>query len=152
MATGNPVYPTAISQSWTQGHSKAPGQSRLQRFWRVPWRAQFDGVTEFESPLPNPMGLALLVFLPLVILVPGPSTSTRRACLLFCALYLAYWIPTVGMLRYAILPLSLLVVLLTGKAAAFYDVLNGRLLRASVSQARLPAHFCSPSWASPLSK
>jgi hypothetical protein len=133
--TGNPVYPTAISQSWTQGRPKAPGQSRLQRFWRVPWRAQFDGVTEFESPLPNPMGLALLVFLPLAILVPGPSTSARRACLLFCGIYLAYWILTVGMLRYAILPISLLAVLLAAKATAFYDMLNGRLLRATVAGA-----------------
>jgi hypothetical protein len=133
--TGNPVYPTAISQSWSQGRPKAAGQSRLARFWRVPWRAQFDGVTEFESPLPNPMGIALLVFLPLAILVPAASSPARRACLLFCAIYLAYWIPTIGMLRYAILPISLLVVLLAGKATAFYDMLSGRLLRASVAGA-----------------
>ncbi len=131
--TGNPVYPTAISQSWKQGSPKAPGQSRLQRFWRVPWRAQFDGLRAFESPLPNPIGIALLVFLPLAILVRGPRTSVRRACLLFCGAYLAYWMATVGVVRYAVLPISLLVMLLTGKAAAFYDALNGRLLRASVS-------------------
>jgi hypothetical protein len=104
----------------------------LQRFWRIPWRAQFDGTSAFESPLPNPMGLALLVFLPLGILVPSRGTPARRACLLFCAIYLAYWIASIGILRYAVLPVSLLVVLLVGKATKFYDQPAGPLVRASM--------------------
>jgi hypothetical protein len=133
--TGNPVYPAALSQSWKQGVPKAAGQSRLTRFWRVPWRVQFDGMRAFESPLPNPMGFALLVFLPLAILVGGPRTRARRACLLFCGIYVAYWLATIGTLRYAILPISLLVVLLAGKATTFYDGLGSRYLRASVAAA-----------------
>jgi len=133
--TGNPVYPAALRQSWKQGSSKAPGQSRLTRFWRIPWRAQFDGLRTFESPLPNPMGIALLVFLPLAFLAPGASTPARRACLLFCGIYLAYWTATIGILRYAVLPVSLLVVLLAGKATAFYDRLGGRFMRASAAAA-----------------
>ncbi|MGA7411641.1 MAG: hypothetical protein WBW33_14265 [Bryobacteraceae bacterium] len=39
------------------------------------------------------------------------------------------------MLRYAILPISLLVVLLAGKATTFYDALGGRLLRTTVAGA-----------------
>jgi hypothetical protein len=130
--TGNPVYPMTLSKSWTQGRSRVPGQSRLERFWRIPWRAQFDGTSAFESPLPNPMGLALLVFLPLGILVPSRGTPARRACLVFCAIYLAYWIASIGILRYAVLPVSLLVVLLVGKATKFYDRPAGRLVRASM--------------------
>ncbi len=133
--TGNPVYPATLSQSWNQGARKGPGQSRWARFWRVPWRAQFDGVRVFESPLPNPMGFALLVFLPLAVLVGGTRTRATRACLLFCGIYLAYWLATIGIVRYAILPISLLVVLLVGKATTFYDGLGTRVLRASVAAA-----------------
>ncbi len=132
--TGNPVYPASLSQSLDL-HEKGVAKRRVPRFLRIPWYAYFNGWRVFESPLPNPMGLALLVFLPLAILVPRQRTPTRRACWLFCAVYLAYWIPMAGMLRYAILPISLVIVFLAGKATTFYDRLGGRLLRATVAGA-----------------
>ncbi len=133
--TGNPVYPEVLNKSWRQGIPKVAGQSRWGRFWRIPWRVQFEGPRAFESPLPIPMGFALLLFLPMAVLVRGPSLPARRACLFFCFIYLAYWTASVGVLRYAILPISLLVVLLVGKATTFYDRLDGRLVRASVAAA-----------------
>ncbi len=131
--TGNPVYPAALSLSWHPVERKVGEPIRVPRVLLVPWNAHFNGWRVFESPLPNPIGLSLLVFLPLAILVPGPSTPARRACLLFCGVYLVYWLPVAGMVRYAILPISLLVVLLVGKATAFYDRLGERFLRASVA-------------------
>jgi hypothetical protein len=134
--TGNPLYPAMLSQSWSPTKlNKAANHRRWPRIARVLWNSHFDGTRLFESPLPNPVGLAFLVFLPLAILVRGPSAPARRACLLFCLIYLAYWMPVVGMLRYAILPISLLVMLLAGKATSFYDWLDGRLLRATVAVA-----------------
>src|SRR5271165_2974410 len=133
--TGNPVYPASLTKSWTVERRTVPNESRLPKFLRVPWWAHFKGWRYFESPLPSPMGFALLVFLPLAILVPGSSSPARRVCLLFCGIYLAYWMPMVGMLRYAILPISLLAALLTGKTTAFYDRLGGRLLPATVAGA-----------------
>ena len=79
------------------------------------------------------MGVALLVFLPFAILIPGVKVPARRACLVFCAIYLAYWMATISAVRYAILPISLLVVLLVGKALRFYDESGHRFLRASVA-------------------
>ena len=139
--TGNPVYPSKLIQSVKAAGRKQNrfagwGQiRRLTGFWKVPWRAQFGGMSAFESPLPNPMGIALLVFLPLALVTRGPKTPARRACLLFCAIYLGYWMITLGMVRYAILPISLLVVLLVGKAAAFYDEPGNWGVRASIAGA-----------------
>ncbi len=134
--TGNPLYPAALSQSWSRPKGKRPPTPRrLPRFMYIPYWAHFGGWRVFESPLPNPTGLVLLVFLPLAFLVSGPSKPARRACLLFCGIYLVYWLPTAGVLRYAILPISLLVVLLAGKVTAFYDQQGGRLVRGTVAGA-----------------
>ena len=133
--TGNPVYPASLSQSLDL-HEKGVAKRRVPRFLRIPWYAYFNGWRVFESPLPNPMGLALLVFLPLAILVPRQRTPTRRACWLFCAVYLAYWIPMAGMLRYAILPISLVVSFFSlAKPRLFTTGWRGRLLRATVAGA-----------------
>ncbi len=132
--TGSPVFPAKLRQSVAQA-GRPSSRGLLARSLLVPWRAQFGGSRAFESPLPNPMGVVLLVFLPLAFLIPGAKTPARRACLLFCAIYLAYWMVTISMVRYAILPISLLVVLLAGKAKTFYDELDHRALRASIAGA-----------------
>jgi len=133
--TGNPVYPAALKETVRRHPRKPASQERVALLWLIPWRAQFDGWRVFESPLPSPMGVVLLVFLPLSIMIPGAKTAARRACLLFCAVYLTYWVFTIGSVRYAILPISLLVVLLVGKAKAFYDELDHWALRASIAGA-----------------
>lgn len=132
LLTGNPIYPARISRS-VQAGGKGPPENKFVRAGLVAWRAQFKGERTFESPLPNPIGVVFLVFLPLVILVPSAKLPARRACLIFCALYLPYWMVTAGIVRYAILPISLLVVLLMGKAKSFYDELDVPFARASVA-------------------
>jgi hypothetical protein len=131
--TGNPVYPASLHQSVNRRPSRHPGPGRLARFiprFRAPIRNSF----AFESPLPNPTGIALLTFLPFAILLAGPRLPSRRACLIFCGVYLAYWLAMAPMVRYAILPLSLVVVLLVGKASAFFDgPESGRLVRVSIA-------------------
>lgn len=132
--TGNPAFPATAAQSVSVGIA-TPGRSlvdRLLRYAEVVWLVQFHGQAVFESPLPNPTGVALIVFLPMTFLLarsPGPA---RRACLAFSTVYLAYWLVTVAALRYALLPLALLTVLLIGKAIAFYDQTDIRAARASV--------------------
>ena len=78
---GNPVYPAAAAQSVNVGIVN-PGKSvseRLARYAEVVWQVQFQGQTVFESPLPNPAGVALIVFLPMAFLVRRrPSTLTAR--------------------------------------------------------------------------
>jgi len=134
LLTGNPIYPAAITRGLQSG-GKGPAENKFVRAGLVAWRAQFKGQRTFESPLPNPMGVAFLVFLPLVILAPPAKLPARRACLIFCAMYLPYWMVTAGIVRYAILPISLLVVLLIGKAKSFYDEHDTRLARASIGVA-----------------
>ena len=134
LLTGNPIYPATISRGLKAG-GKGPAENKFVRAGLVAWRAQFKGQRIFESPLPNPMGVGFLVFLPLVILVPSAKLPARRACLIFCAMYLPYWMVTAGIVRYAILPISLLVVLLIGKAKSFYDELDNRLARTSIAVA-----------------
>ena len=134
LLTGNPIYPATIGRGLQVG-GRGPAENKLVRVCLVAWRAQFKGERTFESPLPNPMGVVFLVFLPLVILVPSAKLPARRACLIFCAMYLPYWIATAGIVRYAILPISLLVMLLIGKAKSFYDELDNRLARVSIAVA-----------------
>jgi hypothetical protein len=138
LLTGNPVYPERMGQSVESvGKHVNPKLGRIARLWEVPWRAHFDGQRAFQSPLPNPVGLIFLAFLPLSILIPpakAPGLAARRACLLFSVSYLAYWAMIIGEIRYAILPVSLLVLLLAGKAMAFYDQ-AGRAIRLSVAAA-----------------
>lgn len=131
--TGNPVYPASLRQSVNRRPPKHPGPGRLARFlprFRAPIRKSF----AFESPLPNPAGIALLMFLPFAILLRGPRLPSRRACLIFCGVYLAYWLAMAPVVRYAILPLILVVALLVGKAIAFFDrPESGGLARISIA-------------------
>ena len=134
LLTGNPIYPATIRRGVQVG-GRGPAENKFVRVCLVAWRAQFKGGRTFESPLPTPMGVVFLVFLPLAILVPSAKLPARRACLIFCALYLPYWVVTAGIVRYAILPISLLVVLLIGKAKSFYDEHDTRLTRGSIAVA-----------------
>jgi hypothetical protein len=137
--TGNPFYPENAGQSVRPvGRYRNPVFGRFARLWEVPLRAHFDGSHAFQSPLPDPVGLALLVFLPLSILVARDKRpeglTQRRACLFFCAAYLIYWTFIISDVRYAILPISLLVLLLLGKAVTFYEQ-TARAIRFSVAAA-----------------
>ena len=131
--TGNPVYPSALRQTVRDTKPRGPYGGRIGRF--IPrLRAPIRRSPAFESPLPNPAGIALLAFLPFAILLRGPRLPARRACLIFCGVYLAYWLAVVPILRYAMLPLILVTAILAGKAVEFFDwPASGRFTRFSIA-------------------
>ena len=119
--TGNPVHP--IKWHWAvealrPDSMRAPDAMSIP-YYQIPWRIHFDGrldglpAAAFESPLPNPMGLFLVVCLPVWALVwRRPGNPLERACLVFSGLYFLYWGAVWPVLRYAI-PLILVLVVLT---------------------------------------
>jgi hypothetical protein len=112
--TGNPVYPERLSHSVSldiRGRPRTLGQKILYRTSR-PWRLLYNGKPFFESPLEYPMGVVLLMSLPVWLLMRRREGSpVERACLLFVAVALAYWVYHIPALRYALAPLGLLVAL-----------------------------------------
>jgi hypothetical protein len=135
--TGNPVYPERLAHGVSLG---APGQplgtgERIARQVLRPWRLLYNGRRAFESPLEYPMGAALLLSLPAWLLVRRRESSpVERACLLFVAISLAYWIHHIPGLRYAVVPLALLVAL-TASRLRILGALHGRWSQASVTVA-----------------
>ena len=119
--TGNPVYPVkwhSAVEALRPDSMRAP-DARSIPYYQIPWRIHFDGrleglpATAFESPLPNPMGLFLVVCVPVWALVRRRSRNPlERACLVFCGVYFLYWGAVWPVLRYAI-PLILMLVVLT---------------------------------------
>jgi hypothetical protein len=137
LLTGNPVYPAQVRQSVESGIPR-PGRTpleRMARYCEILWQTHFAGQHTMESPLPNPAGIALLAFLPFAVLTARRSNPGRRACLWFSAAYIAYWVVAVGVLRYALLPPSLLILLVVGKARQFRDEAGYRAIRVSVNAA-----------------
>jgi len=136
--TGNPVYPTALERSVERPVPRNPVYRKYGRLARLlpHLGAPIRRALTFESPLPNPAGIAILAFLPFVFPLLLPKTPARRACLIFCAVYLAYWVAMVPMVRYAMLPLTLVAILLIGKAIdLFNNPFSGRLVRISIAGA-----------------
>ena len=117
--TGNPAYPfspgAAVAAKnaadwWSLGHSLSsafPGIS-------ISTAARY-----FESPLDNPMGIALVLFVPLWVLAWRKVNPAEGACLFFCALYLPYWALVQGQPRFAIAPILILQVLTAGRVIEF---------------------------------
>jgi len=123
--TGNPVYPERLGR--VQSPVGKPGQNKLVRFVELPWRLHFEGQRAeltyqgFESPLRSPLGLALITFAPMTLLAPWRRSANRRACIFYVAVYLLYWGAVAGILRYALAPIALLMVLVAGKAKDAFD-------------------------------
>jgi len=84
----------------------------VRRYVEIPWAVHFAGDKgAFESATPNPLGFFLVLFLPLPLLYPlHPRNPQFRACVFFTLTYLAYWSTLLSTLRYAIVPITLLVV------------------------------------------
>ena len=121
LLTGNPLYPETFHRGTTMLPT-APGLSRaerLLRFLTLPYRVHFLGRRFFESPSDNPAGVALVFFAPLCLLLrrrtPLPA---ERACLCFAAVYLIYWATQAAVLRYAIVPLLILMSLSAARCMA----------------------------------
>ena len=133
--TGNPVYPIQwhyAVEALRPDSMRAPDAMSIP-YYQIPWRIHFDGMLEglpaaaFESPLSNPMGLFLVVCLPVWVLVRRASkNSLEPVCLAFSAVYFLYWGAVWPVLRYAI-PLILVLVVLTA----------GRLWALSLNLPRL---------------
>ena len=116
--TGNPAYPFSPAVA-LPANQAAHWWTALIRCLRLPWDVHFHGRGYFESPLDNPMGIALVLFVPLWVLAWRKVNPAEGACLLFCALYLPYWAAVQGQPRFAIAPILILQVLTAGRVIEF---------------------------------
>ena len=123
---GSPAYPFS-AEAAVSAHGAAHWWDVIVRCVRLPWDIHFHGRQYFESPLDHPMGIALLLFVPLWALVQRQRNRAERACGFFCALYLAYWAVVQGIPRFAIAPILILQVLTAGRLVLF-----SRLVRPAV--------------------
>ncbi|MCL5746331.1 MAG: hypothetical protein M1541_20770, partial [Acidobacteria bacterium] len=135
--TGNPVYPERLSRG-VRLDTPSPPWAKTQKVpYRIlrPWRLLYDGKPFFESPLAQPMGVVLLMSLPVWLLVRRRDASpTEKACLFFAGVSLAYWVYHIPALRYALAPLALLVAL-TAARLPLLGVLYGRWCGVSAAVA-----------------
>ena len=138
--TGNPVYPDSL-RLLTGGPVEIRDHSASHTSWylvRIPWKVTFDGTNTFESPLPNPAGILLFAFAPLVVLAgrwrgPSPPARAQIACAVFTIGNLILWAWFLSKVRYAILPFALLAMLAAALLKRFYDAPSrGRVVRASL--------------------
>ncbi|HUA19331.1 MAG TPA: glycosyltransferase family 39 protein [Bryobacteraceae bacterium] len=121
--TGDPVYPERVERAGQPGGVQrgVRWSKRLTRLVHTAWNLNFEGRPHFESPIRNPLGMFLLTFAPLALLAAWRRDANRRACLFYAGLYLAYWIATIGVLRYALPAFGLIILFLAGKAKQAYD-------------------------------
>ena len=128
LLTGNPLFPLVSPQKLIAGINTPP--VLLARYLRIPWDLQFHGNWYFEGPLQFPLGIVFLLFVPGWFPVRRRPDANERACLAFAVVYLLAWtFFPVRTVRYAVVPV-LLLVLLTGCRALG--------LRPTTNAARLP--------------
>jgi len=110
LATGNPVFPSGLAAAVSTGthNQRSWWNVMVERDLRFPWRIHFHGLPYFESVSEYPMGIFLVVFLPMWLGIREIFGTAARATLLFCAAYLFYWLNAIAMVRYAIAPIALL--------------------------------------------
>jgi hypothetical protein len=126
LLTGNPFFPVELSwavESLRPNSMRPPGWRSIP-YWKIPWTVHFDGTAAFESPSPNPAGFFLWLFGPLWLLVRRNRSNTAEAyCLVFAWMYFFYWGSVWPVLRYAIVPLGLAVVLTAERLAQAWRLL-----------------------------
>ncbi|MCB1018414.1 MAG: glycosyltransferase family 39 protein, partial [Acidobacteria bacterium] len=113
LLTGNPLYPAEIS--WAveslRPNAMRPAEWRSIPYWKIPWTIHFDGTQAFESPSANPAGFFLWLFAPLWLVLRRREGSRAEAlCLVFAWVYFFYWGSVWPVVRYAIVPLGLLMI------------------------------------------
>lgn len=131
--TGNPLYPESAARTTdisVVNHPYHSTSERVMRYVGIPWLLHFDGQRAFESSSPNPMGFWLVFFLLGWMAWIVDRSVALRLTLLFCFVYLLYWVSILVTLRYAIAPFLLLTALTApalfrlpkwlSMAAAFY--------------------------------
>ncbi|HLN00100.1 MAG TPA: hypothetical protein VK335_12500 [Bryobacteraceae bacterium] len=118
LLTGNPAYPFS-PRAALPAQNATHWWSLAIRCLRIPWDVHFNGHHYFESPLDHPMGIALVLFVPVWALVWRKLNRAEGACLFFCALYLPYWAVVQGEPRFAIAPILILQILTGGRMILF---------------------------------
>lgn len=108
--TGNPLYPEGARQTAQMLPQQQHPENQLRRWVTLPWYLMFQGKQAFESASPNPMGMFLFLFAPVLLatLLLGRWNAPRQAVLVFGLIYLLAWADVLSALRYAIVPFSLL--------------------------------------------
>jgi hypothetical protein len=112
--TGNPLYPESTARTAdfsVLNHPTHTTYDRVMRYAGIPWLLHFDGQRAFESSSPNPMGFWLVFFVLAWLAWIPDRTLALRLSLLFCGIYLLYWVSILVTLRYAIAPILLLTAL-----------------------------------------
>lgn len=134
LLTGHPLYPQGFgagAHAAVSDHGQS-GLSAVLRYAGIPWQVHFNGLKAFESPSANPLGIFLVVFLPVWVLTsPAPRNTAVRDCLIFCAIYLAYWSTVLITLRYAILPIAILFLFTAARMRIFYEM-SSMAVRVSI--------------------
>lgn len=130
LLTGNPVHPSQMS--WAveslRPNEMRPVETRSIPYWKIPWTIHFDGPNAFESPSANPMGFFLLLFVPgWLFRRAATGRAARLATLVFTALFFLYWGSVWPIIRYAIVPLSALVLMTAGGLAAWREAVGPRV-------------------------
>jgi hypothetical protein len=116
---GNPLYPFSAEAAVSIAGKAHGVWSIVLRCLRLPWDIHFHGRAYFESPLDHPMGIVLVLLLPLWALARQRVNRAEAVCLFFCGLYLTYWAVVHGVPRFAIAPILILNVLTAGRLIHF---------------------------------
>jgi hypothetical protein len=122
--TGNPVYPfqPAILAAVHTDRPAATSMEKLTQWLGTPWRAQFEGSGPFESKSPSPLGAVFVFFLPAWLWARREgSRKAETWCLFFAGLYLLYWSLEMAWLRFAIVPVVLLLLFMVDRLVRVYD-------------------------------
>lgn len=136
LATGNPLFPADVAFAGKAmpaigGRTATPWLDRLT----YPWVAHFRGRLTNEGPSDNPLGFFFVFFgAGWALLRRRQRSAAERDCLIFCAVYAAYWIYSWGVLRYGI-PLLLILAMLTAHRVEGLARASSRWVRRGVAVA-----------------
>jgi hypothetical protein len=112
LSTGNPVYPMRAKRA-VRPPVRRVRSNALLRLVSIPVLIYSEGKKHFESPSTEPAGIALLLLAPLWLLraPAGPGRRSEAILWFYVLAYYIYWGVMVMVLRYAIVPIFLLVIL-----------------------------------------
>ncbi len=131
--TGNPLHPAAAANAAVKlPPMKGTRPSMLTLYLGYPWIVHFEGTRSFESPSNNPCGVFLVLFLPAWIWARRKRwEAAELICLFAVAVHLVYLGYVWLILRYAMAPFMILVILTVARLMAFYQS-SGRLVKGTL--------------------
>ena len=137
--TGNPVYPSNTDTTVNVMALNPESHDGFEIYAIWPWHLHFQGRGHFHSFTQNPLGMTLVVILPVWLILRRVRCSrAERACYFFIAVFLLYWCNFFLVLRYAIAPFALLFLFAGARLSILHEA-SGKWIQAS---ARLAASFC----------